>query len=94
MLPSNKGELGPSCVRISTDVLAPNGARRFIIKGYGRDEERILVKMLTVRATRMRPEDWRPDPTVSILHTCDLCDDRVEVYDVSADVFHHILWGT
>lgn len=89
--PVQKHSLGRYCVKVTTNVLDKGGNTRFVLKGYGPDEDLIKEKTLRVRDMRCRQDDVGTDPLVTTVPICDVCDNRVEIFDVPADEHFFIM---
>ena len=89
--PPRKNTIGRFCVKVSTDVSDAHGRLRFVFKGYGPDEKIIKAKTIATRDTRCRADDVATEPLITTIPICDVCDNRVEVFDATADKHYFIL---
>ena len=89
--PSQKHRMGRFCVRVATDVRDARGATRYTFKGYGPDDYFINGKTIAARDKRRRSVDSVTEPLITTLAICDVCDDRIEVFDVVQDFHYYIL---
>jgi hypothetical protein len=83
--------MGRFCVRVATDVRDARGATRYTFKGYGPDETVIKRKTIAARDKRRRAEDSVTEPLITTLAICDVCDDRIEVFDTAQDFHYYIM---
>jgi hypothetical protein len=88
---SQKHKLGRFCVRVATDVRDARGAKRYTIKGCGPNEKVTKWKTIAARDKRRRAEDIVTEPLITTLATCDVCDDRIEVFDAVQDFHYYIM---
>lgn len=89
--PRQRHLIGRFCVRVSTDVIDGNGLRRMTFKGYGPDKDVIVKKTTAARDKHMQDDDWVTDPLITTIGVCDMCDNRVEVYDIKSKSCYHLL---
>jgi hypothetical protein len=89
--PSQTHKLGRFCVRVATDVRDARGATRYTFKGYGPNEKIIKIKTIAGRDKRRRAKDSVTEPLITPLAICDVCDDRIEVFNAVQNFHYYIM---
>lgn len=89
--PVRKHKTGRFCVKVHTQIMDTRGEPRYSFKGYGPDADVIKTKTIAARDQRCRPEDCVTEPFITTLPICDVCDNRIEVFDVSRNSHYYIM---